>query len=180
MKVMVEYGIPIRIPCSRALAKSANFDDLATRTPERPLFSLIYFSSHSNQAIANCPRAPKRKSPLRGRAPFLPISDEIETRIHDRRKALTNLRVTPQNQYFLKRFAAFCSVRGLRCRIIIEPIPASMPRTDVSMLAALAPGVEVVDSTASRNFPMTPFATGCICGGPTGPAIIARSWPTVA
>ena len=89
-----------------------------------------------------------------------PISEESRQRLEGRARALSAFAVTPQNQFFLKHFTETCAERGVACRFIIEPMPASLPRMNTSLLRDLAPGVEIVDVNEFAVFPDFAFRDG--------------------
>jgi hypothetical protein len=88
------------------------------------------------------------------------VDDEGQRRIEGRARALTEFKVTPQNTYFLKRLAEACAKQDIACRLIIEPMPASLPRINPSRLRDLVPGVDIVDINDFAVFPDSAFRDG--------------------
>jgi hypothetical protein len=87
-------------------------------------------------------------------------NEESRLRLEGRIRALSDFSVTAQNRVFLKEFAETCARRAVSCRMIIEPMPASLPRMNSSLLRDLAPGVEVIDINDFTRFPDSAFRDG--------------------
>lgn len=87
-------------------------------------------------------------------------SAECRRRLVDRAQAFSHFAIPSQNLYFLERFTETCTLRKLKCRFVIEPIPASVPHVDFSELRKLIPGVELVDVNDFASFPDSAFHDG--------------------
>jgi hypothetical protein len=86
----------------------------------------------------------------------------VEGRQHlvDRAKAFSHFEIPSQNLYFLKRFTETCTLRKLKCRFVIEPLPTSVPHLDFSELRKFIRGVELVDVNDFASFPDSAFHDG--------------------
>ena len=90
-----------------------------------------------------------------------PLSTESQARLQARAAAFKQFRIPPQNIFFLRRFSEACSAANARCRFIVEPLPASLPRIDLKTeLNQLAPGVEIADVNDIVQFPDAAFRDG--------------------
>ena len=86
---------------------------------------------------------------------------ESRERLQWRAAYFAQFAVTTQNAYFLRRIAQTCAAAKLACRLVVEPLPASLPRLDLkSTLGALAPGVAIVDINDFARFPNAAFSDG--------------------
>jgi len=96
-----------------------------------------------------------------------PLSVESQARLRRRASAFSQFRITPQNAYFLRKFDATCSAFGMRCRFIVEPLPASLPRLDLkTALSVLTPHIEVIDINDHATFPDGAFYDGLHLASP--------------
>jgi hypothetical protein len=86
--------------------------------------------------------------------------EENRERLEARARVLAAFAITPQNRFFLKRIAATCVEHRVACRIIIEPMPASLPRVSTSKVRNLVPEIAVVDVNDFASFPDSAFRDG--------------------
>ena len=96
------------------------------------------------------------------------VSPEAQQRISMRIRELASNPLTRQNSHALQRFSQACREHSIQCRIIMEPMPASIPRYDLSDLRRAAEGIEVVDINDVARFPDYAFRDGLHLKGPDG------------
>ena len=88
------------------------------------------------------------------------VSEGARAYLTARNRVLTPPRITQQNAYFLMRFSEVCRERAIPCRLILEPLPPTLPRLPIEALREKAPGIEVIDVNALETFPDGAFHDG--------------------